>query len=150
MHGDEVARAGQQRIAADSELVYAIMREESGYRPDVLSFSGAYGLMQIMPDTGERLARASGRTAFAHEDLLRPRVNVALGSWYLGELAARFPERLSAAIASYNAGPEVVSSWLADDPGVVDDQWVESIPYDQTRQYVKRVLRSLHAYRVLY
>ena len=147
---EEVAKASQQRIAAEPELVYAIMREESGYRPEVLSFSGAYGLMQIMPDTGERLARASGRLPFEAEDLLRPRVNVALGAWYLGELGARFPDRLSAAIASYNAGPEAVSSWLTAEPGQDDDVWVESIPYDQTRQYVKRVLRSLHAYRVLY
>jgi len=148
--GEEVANAAQQRIAAEPELVYAIMREESGYRPEVLSFSGAYGLMQIMPDTGARLAQASGRLPFAAEDLLRPKVNVALGSWYLGELGARFPHRLSAAIASYNAGPQAVSSWLAEEPGKADDIWVESIPYDQTRQYVKRVLRSLHAYRVLY
>jgi soluble lytic murein transglycosylase len=148
--GDEVSTAGDQRIAADPELVYAIMREESGYRPAVLSFSGAYGLMQIMPTTGERLARVSGRMPFERDDLLEPTTNVALGTWYLGELDARFPGRLSAAIASYNAGPEAVSSWLDEDPSLADDEWVEAIPYDQTRQYVKRVLRSLHAYRVLY
>jgi soluble lytic murein transglycosylase len=149
-YGEEVARATAQPGAAERELVYAIMREESGYRPEVLSISGAYGLMQIMPTTAERLARDSGRTGFVPNDLLRPGINVALGAWYLGELGARFPKRLSAAIASYNAGPSTVASWLKADPTRIDDEWVEAIPYDQTRGYVKRVLRSLHAYRVLY
>jgi soluble lytic murein transglycosylase len=63
-------------------------------------------------------------------------------------LLKRFDGRKSAAIASYNAGPIAVSGWL--DAAVADDEWVESIPYDQTRKYVKRVLRSLYAYRVLY
>ena len=126
------------------------MREESGYRPEVLSFSGAYGLMQIMPSTGERLAREVGRKRFERDDLLLPDVNVTLGAFYLGELGARFPRRPSAAIASYNAGPQAVASWLVDEPERIDDEWVETIPYDQTRGYVKKVLRSLHAYRVLY
>ena len=73
-----------------------------------------------------------------------------LGAHYLGELSARFPGRLSAAIASYNAGPSPVEEWLARNPEREDDEWVEAIPYDQTRRYVKRVLRSVHAYRVLY
>lgn len=149
-YDDEVARATAQPGAVGRELVYAIMREESGYRPEVLSVSGAYGLMQIMPETAKRLARDTGRAQFVAKDLLRPGVNVALGAWYLGELGARFPQRISAAIASYNAGPEAVESWLVDDPTRLDDEWVEAIPYDQTRSYVKRVLRSLHAYRVLY
>ncbi|MEZ4218725.1 MAG: transglycosylase SLT domain-containing protein [Myxococcota bacterium] len=147
---DEVDRAVARPGAADRELVYAIMREESSYRPTVLSPSGAYGLMQIMPATGAKLARDVGRTPFATDDLLVPEVNVELGARYLGQLSARFPERLSAAIASYNAGPGAVSEWIARDPAAPDDEWVEAIPYDETRGYVKRVLRSLHAYRVLY
>jgi soluble lytic murein transglycosylase len=148
--GEAVNAAVAQPGAAERELVYAVMREESGYRPEVLSVSGAYGLMQIMPTTGERLARDLGRKRFTRDDLLVPRVNVALGAFYLGELGGRFPTRLSAAVASYNAGPEAVASWLVEQPDRLDDEWVEAIPYDQTRGYVKKVLRSLHAYRVLY
>ena len=62
----------------------------------------------------------------------------------------RFDGRRSAAIASYNAGPRVVAEWLEEPTAAPDDVWVEAIPYDQTRGYVKRVLRSFHAYRVLY
>lgn len=148
---DELVRresaASEGRVSP--ELVYAIMREESGYRPKVVSTVGARGLLQIMPDTGERVARDLG-FALAPDDLFRPGVNIRLGTAYLDQLGLRFAGRASAAIGSYNAGPEAVDRWLARDGGVDDDVWVEAIPYDQTRGYVKRVLRSMLAYEVLY
>jgi soluble lytic murein transglycosylase len=101
-----------------------------------------------MPETGERLAQSIAMENFTEEDLFLPDVNIRLGSYYLRELLERFNGRKSAAIASYNAGPTAVSRWI--DPAIEDDEWVEAIPYDQTRTYVKRVLRSLHVYRVLY
>jgi soluble lytic murein transglycosylase len=131
-------------------LVYAVMREESGYQPDALSVVGARGLVQIMPDTGRRLAADLGARAFDPAELFVPERNLELGALYLSQLVARFDGRLSAAIASYNAGPEAVARWLAADRARDDDEWVESIPYDQTRSYVKRVLRSVHVYRALY
>jgi soluble lytic murein transglycosylase len=131
-------------------LVYAIMREESGYQPDALSVVGARGLTQIMPETGRRLALDLGAAAFDPAELFVPERNLELGAFYLSQLVARFDGRLSAAIASYNAGPEAVARWLAAERGREDDEWVESIPYDQTRSYVKRVLRSVHVYRALY
>ncbi len=133
----------------EPELVYAIMREESGYRPDVVSVSGARGLLQLMPSTAERLAAEHQLAGFSPADLFDPGVNIALGSTYLSQLLARFEGRRSAAIGSYNAGAEPVARWL-EEKGGEDDEWVEDIGYDQTRHYVKRVLRSLHAYRVLY
>ncbi|HET6304032.1 MAG TPA: transglycosylase SLT domain-containing protein [Myxococcota bacterium] len=132
------------------ELVRAVMREESGYRPEVISVVGARGLLQIMPDTGERLARDLGLAPFAPDDLFDPRVNLRLGTHYLGELSAQFGGRLSAAVGSYNAGPNAVARWIAARGSLEDDEWVESIPYEQTRTYVKRVLRSLRAYEILY
>ena len=131
-------------------LVYAIMREESGYQPDALSVVGARGLTQIMPDTGKRLAADLGASSFDPAELFVPERNLELGAFYLSQLTKRFAGRTSAAIASYNAGPEAVARWLGQAASREDDEWVESIPYDQTRSYVKRVLRSLHAYRVLY
>jgi soluble lytic murein transglycosylase len=135
--------------SVNSELVYSIMREESGYRAKIVSPVGARGLLQIMTPTGERLARDSGLPSFVADDLFVPRTNIGLGSFYLTELTSRFSGRLAPAIASYNAGPEAVAEWAL--PSLEDDdEWVESIPYDQTRSYVRRVLRSLHAYRLLY
>jgi soluble lytic murein transglycosylase len=135
--------------SVDPELVYSIMREESGYRPKVVSPVGARGLLQIMRETGKQLAGRVGRANFAADDLFDPAMNIELGSFYLGELSRQFPTRVSASIASYNAGPHVVARWVDGDPSP-DDEWVESIPYSQTRSYVKRVLRSLQAYRLLY
>jgi soluble lytic murein transglycosylase len=146
-----VERSVPEESAIDAALVWAIMREESGFRPEVMSSAGAMGLLQLMPETAERMARMSGQLPFEAETLFAPETNIALGSYYLDHLAGRFPERLSAAISSYNAGPSAVSRWLQGDAAKLeDDVWVEDIPYDQTQSYVKRVLRSLHVYRTFY
>jgi soluble lytic murein transglycosylase len=142
----EVEAAG---IPLDAALLYSIMREESGYRPGVISVSGARGLLQLMPATAERVAREAHFETFSADDLFVPSVNIRLGSAYLSSLLRDFDGRWSAAIGSYNAGPQVVSRWMAMHTGD-DDEFVEEIPYSQTRAYVKRVMRSLHAYRVLY
>ena len=135
----------------DRELVWAIMREESHYRVDARSAVGALGLLQLMPATAAQLARERGIRSFRAEDLFDPKTNIALGSAYLAQLGKRFHGRMSAAIGSYNAGPSKVSSWLTGSAGRLDDDvWVENIPYDQTRAYVKRVLRSLNVYKTFY
>lgn len=135
----------------DPELVWAIMREESHYQVEARSSVGALGLLQLMPTTAAQLAKETGLSGFKEEQLFDPAVNIQLGTAYLAQLGARFPGRPSAAIGSYNAGPNKVASWLRGaDAELDDDVWVESIPYDQTRAYVKRVLRSLHAYKSFY
>jgi len=146
--GQLVDRATETPDSVEPELVFSIMREESGYRAEVVSAAGARGLLQIMDDTGARLARAMGHEPYHVDDLFDPATNITLGVHYLGELSRHFTGWLPGAIASYNAGPQAVGSWAAED--IAEDEWVEAIPYEQTRSYVKRVLRSLHAYRVLY
>jgi len=138
-------------LGVSSELVWAIMREESSFRPRVHSTAGAIGLMQLMPDTASRVARRSDLEIPEPADLERPEVNVALGTRYLAELDKRMQGRESAMIASYNAGPLAVARWLRDAPaGQPDDVFVEDIPYTQTRSYAKRVLRSYWLYQRLY
>ena len=151
-YAPEVGQATESEGSVEPALVYSIMREESGYRPDVISPVGARGLLQIMTPTGEVLAEKQGLEVFVADDLFVPGTNITLGADYLSELSAEFGGRLSASIASYNAGPEAVRGWIpqATVPEEMDDEWVESIPYEQTRNYVKRVLRSLHVYRTLY
>jgi len=150
-YGDLVAASISSSDSVDAALVLSIMREESGFRPRAISPNGARGLLQIMTPTGERLARSLGHEDFSADDLFEPEINIRLGSHYLEQLSRRFGGQLSAAIASYNAGPDKVSEWVTEHRDLDgDDEWVEAIPYSQTRAYVKRVLRSLHAYRVLY
>jgi len=148
-YAQQVEAAAAQH-GVEAALVYAVMREESGYRPDILSVVGARGLTQIMPGTGARLARQLGRDGFHPDQLFDPAVNLELGAFYLAQLMRRFDGRASAAIASYNAGPAVVTRWLQAGSDLGDDAWVEAIPYAQTREYARRVLRSLHIYRTLY
>lgn len=145
-----IAELGPRPAVIDAAVVSAVMREESGYRPDVTSPAGARGLLQIMPETGRRLASQAGLAGFSPDDLYRPHVNIQLGALYLDQLTREFDGRLEAAIASYNAGPTAAARWTREQPGLEDDEWVEAVPYSQTRTYVKRVLRSVHAYRELY
>lgn len=144
----EALAAARLAGGAEPALVRALMREESRYQPGAVSVTGALGLLQIMPDTGARLARELGMAGFAASQLLEPNTNLRLGSSYLASLLRRFDGAVAPAVASYNAGPGPVAEWLAAGPGE-EDEWVEAIPYAETRAYVKRVLRSRHAYRAL-
>jgi len=145
------AVAATHGLGVERELVWAIMREESSFRPRVHSSAGAIGLMQLMPETAARVARRAKRPAPDEAALETPEVNVELGTRYLAELRERLDGRVSAMIASYNAGPRAVKGWLeARDPGIPDDVFVEDIPYGQTRSYTRRVLRSYWLYQQLY
>jgi soluble lytic murein transglycosylase len=147
-YGAALRAAMPAQAKVDAALVAAVMREESRYQADAVSVTGALGLLQIMPDTGTRLAKELGMADFTPARLLEPGPSLRLGSYFLDRLARRFDGRLPAVIASYNAGPAAVTEWLATERR--DDEWIEAIPYAETRAYVKRVLRSRHAYQVLY
>lgn len=151
-YADSVRASLTESGQIDSALVWAIMREESGFRPGVMSSAGAMGLLQLMPETARRTAaRVGAESLDDSEELFVPGTNIALGAAYLDYLAGRFPSQTSAIIASYNAGPTAVAGWRTGAAASVeDDVWVEDIPYAQTRSYVRRVLRSLHAYRSFY
>ena len=127
--------------SASPFLVAAIMREESGFNPLALSSAGAMGLMQIMPETGKNLARKAGNKTFKPDQLLDPDVSIRLGGLYLGQLYKRFKGNIVLTIASYNAGPTAVRRW-AKKMKMDKDEFVESIPYKETRRYTKRVLRT--------
>jgi soluble lytic murein transglycosylase len=130
-------------------LAYAIMREESAFDPAVASPAKAFGLMQLILPTAKSMASRRGIPVSV--DLLRtPGTNVALGCQYLGMLRGRFPECPMLAIPSYNAGPGAPERWLRERPGEELDLFVERIPYDETRNYTKRVLGSYAAYLALY
>ncbi|HEV8243143.1 MAG TPA: transglycosylase SLT domain-containing protein [Nitrospirales bacterium] len=132
----------------DPYLVAAIIREESTYDPAAVSQTGALGLMQVMPQTGQMVAnRVGGTEPFSRERLFDPPYNIRLGSWYLGYLAEKFDRKPVYAIAAYNAGPEAVTKWVQQFGNLEPDEFIESIPYTETRLYVKRVLRSYREYR---
>lgn len=132
----------------DADLIYAVMRQESAFRPEVVSPAQAVGLLQILPSTGERLAQELG-LEFTPEQLLEPPTNVRLGSAYLRKLLDVFDGNLPLAIASYNAGPTAVLRWLEGGRDMEVDLFVARIPYAETRSYVERVIANYARYRYL-
>jgi soluble lytic murein transglycosylase len=132
------------------DLLQALMREESALDPRALSPAGAVGLTQLMPTTAQEVARRAGMGRIRRESLSDASTNIRLGSRYLGELLRRFDGQVALALAAYNAGPGAVSRWLDQRRGLELDEFVEEIPVEETRGYVKRVLRSYAAYRLLY
>ncbi|MDA8232226.1 MAG: lytic transglycosylase domain-containing protein [Magnetospirillum sp.] len=142
-------------IAADGgpekALVLALIRQESGFHPSAVSPAGARGLMQLLPATAQRVARAI-RVAFTPHKLDDPNYNVRIGSAYLDGLVSDFQGSYILALAAYNAGPSRARRWIHDlgdprDPQVDVVDWIESIPFTETRNYVQRVMESVEIYR---
>jgi len=101
----------------------------------------------VMPQTGQIVANRVDTVPFNRERLFDPPYNIRLGSWYLGYLDEKFDRKSVYAIAAYNAGPEIVTKWVQQFGSLESDEFIESIPYTETRLYVKRVLRSYREYR---
>ena len=145
---NEVAEAAR-RSGLDPYLVAAVVREESSYYPRAVSRAGARGLMQLMPATARPMADLRG-LAFEGGSLLDdPRANLDIGAAFLAGLVREFGDpRL--ALAAYNAGPKRVREWWRTRRTGDMEAWVEQIPYDETRHYVKRVTLSWEEYRRIY
>jgi soluble lytic murein transglycosylase-like protein len=138
-----------KKAGIDPYLALAIMREESLYQADVVSPASARGLMQLMPYTGKRVAKIIGLNLKDEMDLFDPKINIQLGTSYLGQISKRFPEVIQIA-GSYNAGPGRMKEWLKRFSDRDLDEFVESIPYIETRNYVKRVFRTHQLYKAIY
>jgi len=133
----------------DACLVLALMRRESRYNPDATSGAEAVGLLQLLPRTATALARELGDTESPVEHLHDPVTNVRLGAHYIQRLIDRFHNPLMAA-AAYNGGPGSVANWTRSSAGLAIDEWVERIPFRETRNYVKAVGGTYAAYSLLY
>lgn len=138
----------EARYSLPSGLLYAVMRQESAFRPDARSSAGAIGLMQLMPRTAERAAGELG-LKYQPERLEQAPYNLQLGAFYLGKLLNAFQGRVVLALASYNAGPHAVARWLQGGRNLDADLWVARIPYRETRDYVQRVMANWARYQYL-
>ncbi|MGO4571578.1 transglycosylase SLT domain-containing protein [Microvirga sp. 2TAF3] len=133
-------------------MVYAIARQESAFNPSAVSSAGARGLMQLMPATAKQTAQRFGLGFDINRLTADPAYNAKLGSAHLGELMDAWKGSHILAFASYNAGGGNVKKWISAygdprDPGVDAIDWVERIPFSETRNYVQRVLENLNVYR---
>lgn len=148
-YASEVKRAAQNRNLHPT-LVFAIARQESSFAADAKSPVGALGLMQLMPATAQEVAKKQG---YSHKtaDLLNPSYNLLLGTTFLNELLVRFDGNRILAAAAYNAGPGRVRQWLGESQRQRPfDVWIETIPFNETRQYVQNVLSFsvIYGYRL--
>lgn len=142
-YGRDVLRAAR-RTGLTPSAIWSIIRQESAFNRQAVSHVGAKGLMQLMPATARKVARALGIGKGAPR-LFSPAVNIRLGATYLAEQKRRFGN-LALAAAAYNAGPHRVSRWLKRTPFDMPEAWIEAIPFNETRRYVQQVMAFVSVY----
>ena len=130
----------------DNLLVFALIRNESFFNPNTVSPARAYGLMQLLYRTARQVARKV-KVRISRKDLFSAEINIQLGIKYLKQLLIRYKGKLALALAAYNAGSRPVDRWLRQFGNVTTEEFIELIPYSETRTYVKNILRNYYYYK---
>jgi soluble lytic murein transglycosylase len=138
-----------KRYGIDPYIAAGLIRQESVFNPNATSRVGARGLMQVMPATGQLVSKRQGSGSITAADLYNPTLNIKLGMNYLAQVIGQFG-RIEYAAAAYNAGPSRAQRWIAERGSMDIEDWIESIPFPETRGYVQGVLRYAANYRRLY
>lgn len=142
------------RYGFDPLFLAAVVFVESRFDPHAVSARGARGLMQLMPETAAWAAQRLGLEPVKPDDLFIPELNIRLGTWYLAQLRRQFNGDTVLMLAAYNGGAGNVRNWAAGaavgDPAAALEQRLESIPFGETRRFVRRVLDAYRVYRLLY
>lgn len=139
-----------KQFSVDANLLWALMRKESGFDPWAVSYADALGLMQLLPKTGEQVASSLQEDRYMVGDLFRPEANIRLAGFYVKKLMERFGGQTLLAAAAYNGGPSAVGRWLDEFGSRPLDEFVEEITYAQSREYLKKIAGSYARYRYLY
>jgi soluble lytic murein transglycosylase len=142
----DVIKQEAKRYGIDPYNAAGLIRQESVFNPNAISRAGARGLMQLMPATGQLISKRQGNGTITAQDLLNPTLNIKLGMSYLAQMLGRFG-RIEYAAAAYNAGPGRASRWIAERGSLDIEDWIEAIPFSETRGYVQGVLRYAANYR---
>jgi soluble lytic murein transglycosylase len=145
----ETIKAESAKNNLDPYLVASLIRQESEFDPSVVSYANAWGLMQLLPAVGKAMAKQEGMNHFQTFQLLDPETNIRLGTRYLRQMMDRFGGVQEYALAAYNAGDNRVVDWEAAGPYHGMDEFVESIPFTQTREYVEAILRNEDTYKAI-
>ena len=132
----------------EEELIYAVIKTESGFRENAVSHKGAIGLMQIMESTADWIVEGAGIDV-EKEDYWEPEINIQMGCWYLNYLKNVFKKE-DLVLAAYNAGMGNVMNWLKDENYSADGFTLDEIPFKETKEYVRRVEMAKKAYKRLY
>ncbi|TFH21148.1 MAG: lytic transglycosylase domain-containing protein, partial [Myxococcales bacterium] len=137
-------------MGIDPFLVYSLIRQESLFDPWAVSPARAYGLMQLLLPTAQRMAPVAGIDSVELDDLFQPKTNIRLGIAYLKTLSTRFDGSDVLVLARYNAGERAADRWKERLAGLDEDEFIEQISYRETRNYMKKILRNYRNYRRLY
>lgn len=147
---EERVRFFSRKYALDEFLVYSVIREESHFDKEAVSVSDARGLMQLLPSTALESAPKAGLSNFETSQLFSPDTNLELGCYYLSWLLEIFGGNFALSLAGYNGGPTSAKTWYEKNGSLDIDEFVEEIPFEQSRNYVKKILRSYAAYEAAY
>ena len=145
----ETIQAESARNNLDPYLVASLIRQESEFNPSAISPANAYGLMQLLPSAGKSIAREEGIRPFQTYQLFDPATNIRLGTRYLRKTLDKFGGVTEYALAAYDAGDDRVRDWQAAGPYQGMDEFVESIPFTETREYVEAILRNYETYKAI-
>jgi soluble lytic murein transglycosylase len=145
----DTIRAESAKNNLDPYMVASLIRQESEFDPSVISYANAYGLMQLLPSVGKAMAREEGLSHFQTFQLLDPEINIRLGTRYLRQMLDHFGGVEEYALAAYNAGDNRVTDWQSAGPYQGLDEFVESIPFTQTREYVEAIERNQETYKAI-
>lgn len=143
----ESVESFSERFKLPEYVLYALIRTESYFDPSISSSAGAVGLCQLMPGTAGDVAR---KLKYQEYDLENPETSILFGSFYLGELTSRSGENLLLALCSYNAGRENVKRWREKNPTLPIDIFIETIPFEETRNYGRKLIKASAIYGMLY
>lgn len=144
-----IVRQQEENFKVPKEFIWSIMKAETSFRADAVSPVGARGLMQMMPHTGRKVASLMGEN-LDPSTLAQPQVNIKLGASYLQRLLKKFSDHIPLAAAAYNGGPHRVQGWVKRFGHLNMDEFIEHVPYLETRNYVKKVVRYYSIYNLLY
>jgi len=147
---ESIVRQESTTYGIDPYLVMSLMRQESLFDTFAVSPASAYGLMQLLLSTANRMAERVGLGEMDALDLFKPSTNIQLGVRYLSELAKRFDNDPVLMLAGYNAGEKAADRWKTNLAGLELDEFIEQISYRETRNYVKKILRNYRNYLRLY
>ena len=139
-----------REFGVDDDLVYAVIKTESGFRKEVESYAGAVGLMQLMPETFEWLQdKLNDEIVYSADSLKEPDINIRYGTYFLSYLLERYGDE-DTACAAYNAGTTTVDEWLEDSRYSKDGRTLSEIPYKETEDYVRKVREAREMYKKIY
>jgi soluble lytic murein transglycosylase len=146
---EDLVNKAAKRFSIPPELIYSIMRQESAFDTMVRSPADAFGLMQILPSIAREVAKSQSLPFESYSDLEKPEINIPIGAALLKQLLDKYQNNFVLAVAAYNANEKALSGWLSRRADNDTIRFIEDIPYDETRNYVKLVMRNFIFYQRL-